>query len=62
MRVHECGVRAVLLNGWSMELLAFCKSPVVHLIVETVCSLSFFLVGEPSGRNRPLREAPCIYV
>ena len=33
-----------------------------HLLKTCIChSNPFFLVSERSGRNRPLREGPCIY-
>ena len=55
------------LFSWSMELLAFARRLFVpkildHLLTTPVChSNPFFLVSERSGRNRPLREAPCTH-
>ena len=54
------------LFSWSTELLAFASrlfAPEIldHLLTTCVChSKPFFLLRERSGRNRPLREAPCI--
>ena len=54
---------------WSMELLTFTRrlfAPKMldHILCTSVLSYSnpFFLPSERSGRNRPLREAPCTYI
>ena len=55
---NTCGVHVGFLDGaWSSwHLQVAC----LHLIVGTVCSVPFFfLASESSGRNRPLRGAPC---
>ena len=64
---HACGVRVVFLAHGT---LGTCRSPVCTFNVEpstssilihlSVIPFHFFYVGESSGRNRPLREAPCI--
>ena len=43
--------------GWSMCLLAFASH--LFVLLSIICSVSFFLVSEPGGRNRPPCEAPC---
>ena len=54
------------LFSWSMELLAFATrlfAPKMldHLLTTSICHSNLFLfVRERSGRNHPLREAPCI--
>ena len=52
------------LFSWSIELLAFASrlfaSKMLDHPLTSVChSDPFFLASERSGRNRPLREAPC---
>ena len=64
MYVHACVIRVVFLEHGALDI---CKSPVCTedvgpFTTSRFChSVPFFLVSERSGRNRPLREAPCVY-
>ena len=64
MYVHACCVPLVLLEHGALGICSrlFAPKMLDHLLTTSVCHPNpFFLASERSGRNRPLREAPCIY-